>query len=499
MTARERIIGTTSIFIFLFAFLGGVFISSFVFVPPLVSLFVAVVGAAILLAEKIYRNEIGKEALFISLALLAFGFGAFRYAVKDFHEPIEPSPTGIVVSEPELRENTTRFVMRADNGEKVLVNADLYSPVKYGDRVEVSGRWGVPGIIDDGIGRPFNYAAYLAKDDIYHTLGFAEVEILSSGHGNPVKQVLFTIKHSLVSKMREILPEPESSLLAGLVVAGKGAMPRDILDEFRRAGIIHIVVLSGYNVAIIAEFIRKLIESVLVKISSLGYSRFANPRFAAGASIVGIMLFVLMTGAEATVVRASLMVLAVIAAKAFGRNYSAPRALLVAAFLMILVNPKILVFDPSFQLSFLATCGLIWVTPFIEKYLDWLSDTWGARSMLSATIATQATVLPFLIWSMGDVSLVSLPANILVLLFIPAAMFTGFAAAILAYISPIVALPLSFPAHLILSWILGVSKILGNLSFASVSVPQFPFWVVIVIYIAMIYGVKYIDLWKGQK
>ncbi len=484
MTDHERVTSTRSIFIFIFGFLGGVFASSFIYIQPLTSLLVVVVGAAILIAEKVHKGEVGREALFLALALVSLGFGSFRYGVKDFHTTLAPSSTGVVVSEAELRENTTRFVMRADNGERVLVNSDLYSEVKYGDKVAVDGRWGEPGIIDDGIGRPFDYAAYLAKDDIYHTLGFAEVEILSRGHGNPLKHFLFGIKNSVVQKMREILPEPESSLLAGLVVAGKGAMPENILDEFRRAGIIHIVVLSGYNVAIIAEFIRKFFENLLARVHPV-MRRLGSraPAVAAGMSVFGILAFVLMTGAEATVVRASIMVLAVIAAKVVGKNYSAPRALLVAAFLMVIHNPKILVFDPSFQLSFLATCGLVWLSPIFEKFLARVPDFWGFRSMLATTVATQAAVLPFLIWSMGDVSLVSLPANILVLLFIPAAMGFGFAAALLAVISPVIALPISFIAHLILAWILGVSSVFGNLSFASVAVPQFPFWVVVAIYI----------------
>jgi competence protein ComEC len=496
MTDRKT--STNSIFVFLFGFFSGVLASSFVFIAPLIGALFILVALAVLSGEKILSSKINKETLFISLALFAFGFGALCYAVKDFHEPSlmesEGSLVGIVESEPEQKENTARFVMSADSsGEKVLVSTGLYSPVEYGDRVEVSGSWQEPGIIDDGVGRPFDYAAYLAKDDIYYTLSFAEVEILSSGHGNSVKQFLFKIKNSFVEKMKVILPEPESSLLAGLVVAGKGAMPSEIIEEFRRAGIIHIVVLSGYNVTIIAIFIGKIFETLFLK-APLLTRRFniSGPRAAAGASVVGIILFVFMTGAEATVVRASLMVLAVIAAKAFGKNYSASRALLLAAFLMVLINPKILVFDPSFQLSFLAMCGLIWLTPIFEKLLVGIKmpELWGTRIVLATTLATQFSVLPFLVYSMSDVSLVSLPANILVLLFIPSAMLAGFIAALIAYASPIIALPFSYVAHLILSWILGVSSVLGNLSFASIAVSQFPFLFVIVFYIAMIIFVR---------
>lgn len=494
----DRRTGTNSIFVFLSGFFAGVLVSSFVFIAPLIGALFIIVSLAVLAGQKIFYNEINKETLFISLTLFAFGFGSLCYSIKDFHEPstifYKGSVVGVVVSEPEQRENTTRFVVRADSSdEKVLVSADLYSRVMYGDKVEVSGSWREPGFIDDGIGRPFDYAAYLAKDDIYYTLSFAEVEILSSGHGNKIKQSLFKVKNSLVEKMKIVLPEPQSSLLAGLVVAGKGAMPSETLEEFRRAGIIHIVVLSGYNVTIIAIFIGKVFEMLFLKLPSLTRRFNINgPRAAASVSVLAIILFVFMTGAEATVVRASLMVLVVIVAKALGKNYSASRALLAAAFLMVLFNPKILVFDPSFQLSFLAMCGLIWLTPIFEKVLAKvkMSELLGTRTVLATTLATQFSVLPFLIYSMGDVSLVSLPANLLVLLFIPAAMLVGFISALLSYISPVIALPFSYLAHLILSWILGVSSFLGNLSFASVSVPQFPFYFVILLYLLMIIFVR---------
>ncbi|MFZ2763555.1 MAG: ComEC/Rec2 family competence protein, partial [Minisyncoccia bacterium] len=461
---QER--NTNSIFVFISGFILSVLISSFVHISIVVGFFIVFVGSIVLVIEKIWSRSVSKEVLFLSLLLISFGLGAVRYFMKDFHEPLTPSSTGIVINEPEQKENSTSFVLLSDNGEKLLVGTDLYSSVQYGDRVEVDGKLQEPSVIDDGTGRPFDYAKFLAKDDIYFTMSFTKVEIVSRGNGNFIKSKLFRLKNSFIGKVREIFAEPESSLLSGLIVAGKGAMPKDILEEFRRAGVIHIVVLSGYNITIIADFMRKIFENIFIW-SKMG----VRPQLAAGASIFGIILFVLMTGAEATVVRAALMVLVVIGAKMFGRNYSAPRALVAAAFLMIVHNPKILVFDPSFQLSFLATSGLIFLSPLVEKHLKWLSDKWGARTMLSTTIATQITVLPFLIYSMGNVSLVSLPANILILLTIPFTMLTGFVATLVAYISSALALPLSFVAHLLLAWTLGVSHYLGNLSFASVSVP----------------------------
>lgn len=483
----DRGTSTNSILVFIGGFTLSILFSSFVSVSLVVSYLILVIGIALLVGEKIWNKKVGKEVLFISILLLSVGLGTLRYSIKDFHEPLFPESVGVIASEPEQRENTTRFVFLSDNDERVLVNTGLYSSVQYGDRVEVTGEFEKPGIIDDGE-RPFDYGKFLAKDDIYHVLNFAEVEVLSSGNGNPIKATLFKIKKSFTSKIKDILSEPYSSLLSGLIVSGREAMPKEILEEFRRAGIIHIVVLSGYNITIIAEFMRRFFYNIFL------FARVqAVSRLAATASILGIVSFVLMTGAEATVVRASIMVLTVIVAKMFGQNYSASRALLVAGFVMLLENPKILVFDPSFQLSFLATLALIYLLPIVERYLKIVPEKLGIRTIVATTIATQLAVFPLLIYSIGDFSLISLPANILVLLIIPLTMLLGFFATTLAFISSFLALPFAYVTHFLLAWILGVSHVLGNLSFASITVPLVPFWLIILIYLAM-----FIFVWRQR-
>lgn len=447
-----------AILISIFSFSFGILLSSFVFVSPLIAVLVCVVGGAAWLAEKIIEGKARPEVLILSLTLISSGFGILRYDIKDFHKLSVPMETGVVVSEPAERENARRFVFLADNNERVLVTADLYSPVEYGDRVSVSGEFKRPGIItDEDTGKEFDYGTYLSKDDIYYTLGFARIEVLAHEEGNPIKARLFRLKRSLVEHAKKILPEPESSLLSGLIVSGKEAMPKDVLEEFRRAGIIHIVVLSGFNITLIADFLRKLFQTLFIHLHLP-----AIPQAAALASTIGIILFVIMTGAEATVVRAALMALIVIGGKLLGRSYSAPRALVFAACLMLLENPKILVFDRSFQLSFLATAGLIYFLPPIERQLGFITKRFKLREVISQTLATQTAVLPVLLSISGSISPVFLPANILVLLAVPWTMLVGFTAILVSYISIIAAWPFSYTAHVLLAWILLVARLLGG-------------------------------------
>ncbi|MDB5266718.1 MAG: Competence protein ComEC [Parcubacteria group bacterium] len=458
------------VFLFIWGFMFGVLVSSFFSISPLAACFIMLIGGAIYGADR--RN------ILLFLFFLSFGAGIVRFDIKDFHTP-EPllesgidtviTREGVVVSEPENRENDMRFVLKTDT-DKILVSTPLLTRVSYGDRARVTGKLKKPGIIESDTGRTFDYAAYLSKDDIYYTESFAKVEVLGSGQGNFLKAFLLRIKSAFTNRMNSILPEPESSLLAGLLVSGKQALPASVLDEFKRAGVVHIVVLSGYNITIIAEFFLLLLG-------------FLGSRRASVISGVGIILFTLMTGATATVVRAAVMALIVLMGKTLGRGYSMPRALLSAAFLMLVLNPKILVFDPSFQLSFLAVLALVYVEPIIKKYFVRVPERWGMRSILSTTVATQITVLPYLVYSVGSVSVVSLVSNILILVFVPFTMLAGFFATLLAFIHPYIALPFAYVSHILLAYILFVAHTLGSLPWASIRISHLSWWLAVLIYL----------------
>src|SRR5690606_5955202 len=136
---------------------------------------------------------------------------------------------------------------------------------------------------------------------------------------------------------------------------------------------------------------------------------------------VGIILFAIMVGGGATVVRASIMALLSLIARATGRLYEVTIALIVAGFIMVLWSPRVLVFDPSFQLSFLATLGLIHATPLFERWLRMIPEYFSLRTIISATLGTQLFVLPLLLFMTGVFPMYSPLANALVLPAVPIA------------------------------------------------------------------------------
>jgi len=292
--------------------------------------------------------------------------------------------------------------------------------------------------------------------------------------------LIFAFKYLFLENLSVVIPEPHVSLLGGLVVGAKQSLGEKLLDDFRVTGIIHIVVLSGYNITIVAEAIMRSLSFL--------------PRIV-GTSVgaASIILFALMVGGSATVVRASVMAILVLLARATGRTSEITYALFLAGFGMVLWNPKILIFDPSFQLSFLATLGLIYLAPAIENYFHFVPTKWQLREFGAATISTQIFVLPLLLYKTGELSLVSLPVNVLILSLVPITMLFGFLSGMFGFVSIILSLPFAFISYWLLAYQLKIIEIFSSLPFASMHIVSFPLilmFAVYVIYIVILFKIK---------
>lgn len=362
---------------------------------------------------------------------------------------------GTVVREPDQREKFVQLTTKTEVGT-VLVRADQFTHVSYGDRIRATGKIEMPEPFETDTGRTFNYPMYLYAHGVTHVMSFAEVTVEESGKGNRLIAELLALKHWFIEGIERALPEPESALFSGLLLGEKRGLGEDLTESFRRAGVIHIIVLSGYNVALVINTVREGLQRVLPRNIALG-----------SAGVVAL-LFMLMTGASETAVRATLMALVVLLAKALYRPADGLRILLVVAAGMAIWNPYLVLFDLSYQLSVLATLGLVSLSHYFIPYLAWLRSK-SLIEIVSTTLATQVTVLPLLIISIGQVSIVSLASNILVLLVVPYAMLAGFFAALVALLSPALAFPLSTLAYALLTYIIRVSEFLGSLPYAAVN------------------------------
>ncbi len=442
----------------------------------------AFIGLLILLAVTLFF--INRALLLLpAILLIAFALGATRMHITNLPvhsalaEDVGGTVTlvGTIIDEPDKRANHTNLVLQVLSGEKILVRVDAYTELRYGDTVKVTGRLKKPQIFASSEGeRSFNYPRYLAKDSIYYTISYPEVVAISSGGGNFIKRWLFNVKAKYLSAIERSVPEPASALAGGITVGAKRSLGEDLTEDFRKTGIIHIVVLSGYNVMIIATFL-------------LWALSFASPRIGASIGALLIVLFAIMTGAGATVVRASAMGLLSLFAAQTGRTYVASRALAIVAFFMLLWNPKILIADVSFQLSFVATLGLIFGLTLFSKndVNDGEIFKLELGDIFIATVSTQVAVLPLILYYMGNFSLVAIIVNMLVLPAVPLAMLAVFITGTVGMASTFMSVPFSWISYILLEYILKVVDIFANIQFASLHVGAFSFWWVVFAYVLL--------------
>lgn len=449
---------------------GGIFIRSF---ADWGGALTTLVG---LLALCFFLLRFTKPLLAVFLFAAAVGMLRYDFADQagpqhafDAHLGAAVTIQGVVQSEPDLREASTHLVIEADK-TKILLIVNREPAFAYGDKIEAQGILKRPENFTDELTlRKVDYASYLAKDDIYYEMIRPKVTLIAHGEGNWLLEKLFVFKNAFLANIGRVIPEPHAALLGGLVVGAKHSLGKELLADFRTVGVIHIVVLSGYNITLIARFVELLFSRLRRNLRLL---------LAAGAMI----LFALMVGASATVVRATVMALLALLARGAGRIYAVTRALLIAGVLMLLHNPKILVFDTSFQLSFLATVGLIYLSPLIEPKVQWVTERLHIREVVIATVATQLFVLPFLLYKTGIFSLVSLPVNILILSAIPATMLLGFLVGMVGFVSLTLSLPFAYGAYALLAYLLAVVEWSAQLPFASVALASFPLALAVVWY-----------------
>ena len=217
----------------------------------------------------------------------------------------------------------------------------------------------------------------------------------------------------LLTYVRQQYNEPQASLLNGILVGNTDGMPDRLNTAFQATGTTHIVALSGFNVTIImamaVNWLVKLIGRRWAWIPALGL----------------LIAFVVMSGASASVVRAAIMAVVVQVGLFIGRPINVGRLLAYTALLMAIVNPLIVWHDLGFQLSFLATVGLVALSKPMTAVLPWVSTKFGLRDNLATTLAAIVMTEPLLLWRFGRLSLVAPLVNTLVLPLIPLSMAVG--------------------------------------------------------------------------
>ena len=340
----------------------------------------------------------------------------------------------------------------------------------YGEGLEIRGVLKPIKNFDDS----FDYASYEKKDGVLYQIYYPQIITNDGFVGNIFLQKIYFVKNYLEQNISNLFSEPYSSLLSGMVIAGKGDLPKSLQDSFLHAGIVHIVVLSGYNIALVVSFASVIFSGINIRRRIL-------------IIFFLLIIFILMAGLSASVIRAAIAAVIGLSGKILGRKIRQNRALLLGASLMVLWNPYILVFDPSFALTFLATLAIINVSPIIEELLIKITDRFGVRQILAQTISAEILVTPYILYQMGNFSVFAPITNILILPVVPFVTVGGIILGVFGFLG-ILLYPLTLSLQFALTWIVFVAEGINKIPLSFVNFKSFPLWICLLIYVFELVG-----------
>ncbi len=362
---------------------------------------------------------------------------------------------------------------------KILLQTTPDQPYAYGDVLHLTGELLTPP--DAG---SFSYQGWLLRQGVASMLQNARIVRQSVNQGNPFLALLFRLRANASQVLQRIFPAPESDLLAGILLGDDSGLSSTLDEAFRVTGTSHIIAISGFNIAILA--------GIFVN----GFSRWFGRKWGAWIAIVVIVAYTILVGGSAAVVRAAIMGALGIWGGLSGRRQNGVNSLGLAALLMCLFDPHT-PWDVGFQLSFMATLGLVlYAQPVEAAFTRWAAKKMGdsVAKMLASPVAdyvlftliAQVITLPVMAYHFGSISALALLANPLILPPQPLVMILGGLALLgglislpLGKVMAAFALPLTRYTIRTVSWLGGLP--LGTLTL------KFDLWLVLLFY-ALLFG-----------
>ena len=423
---------------FCFFFLLGIALGSLINqrVPFVYFYLLPFIALALLI---VFWENRGVRFIVFSLLITLFSFFRYSFALPptDFKLPTgKQTFTAFVAAEPDVRQDGVRYIVEIQNAEfrmqnkfdRVYFTSSLYPRYQYGDVLGVTCRLERPEPIDG-----FRYDMYLARLGVFAICRNPAFTKVGDGGGNVIMGKILSFKDNVSKRVNTLWHEPYAGFVAGLLYGYRGGLGA-LTEQFNRTGVSHIIAISGYNISIIVKY--------LLVISSYLWIPRKKAFYLVTALIV---VFVLFVGAGGSVVRAGVMGCLVLLAKQVGRLNRIGNAMALAAVLMAPHNPFVLVWDAGFQLSFLATLGIIYLPPLVAGQMQKIPLPDGLKEIIVSTLAAIVATLPLILFQFGRLSLVAPVVNVLILWIIPWVMLGGLVSLVLSFVF--------FPLGQVLAWV----------------------------------------------
>lgn len=473
-----------------------------------------VIGLFILLSVVLFTSPtIHRKGRAVPCIMLAFFlFGAVEFIAADhkrtgsfagFHDEVVVI-RGVVISVPEIKGEKVSCIVRAEGIKKAgesdfagacgtVMLSTLFSGkdndgggllFDYGSGITFEGRLTKPG----GVRNPggFDHDMYLAQKGAGASV-FAYPHTISAEErtgGNFYVRLGLFIKDRIVYVIGESLPRQQAGLMNGMLIGCREGLSDEVKEAFSDSGLLHIMAVSGANVAFLAAPLSMLLRMLRIRKS------------AANLIIIAFLnLFACVAGFEPSVLRAVFMACILLLAAVIHREADVYSTIAVSCIIMLIISPYML-FNIGFQLSYAATLGIVMLYGNISKAIRCRFIPKKTADVIAATLAAQIGVFPITLIHFNKVSVISLVPNILAAPLLGIITVLGAAMAILGQISLTLSVLLGYVNNILLSAVLYIVKWSSSMPWATVRMVTPPLAAVIAYYSAVLYLIWYAPL-KG--
>lgn len=441
------------------SFVAGIFISSIIKIPQIFSWGFLFLGSSAIIAslflKKDYLIIIGFCLFFLVLGIIRLQISQFNILnneLRKFNNKGEVILIGKIIKEPDIGDNFQKLKIEIANPKgAVLVTVNHYIEYEYLDKLKITGKLKTPAQRED-----FNYENYLLKDGIYSVMDFPKIELIGRDKGNLTAMIysgILRFKQKLRESIRKNYSPPQSSILEGTILGDNRAISKDLKDKLNITGLRHIIAVSGTHVVILGVILMPFLLALGLWRGQAFY-----------ISAIFVWLYIILTGLPASGVRAGIMGSIFLLAQKLGRQNTNQRTITIAGTLMLAQNPLLLLYDVGFQLSFLASMGIMYLEPFLKNLFNIFikNKAENLLNIISATFAAQIFTLPIMVYNFGNISLISPIANLLVLPIVPSLMIFGFLSSILGVVSQFLGWIISIPCWFLLTYFIKIIDIFSQ-------------------------------------
>ncbi|HPP36332.1 MAG TPA: DNA internalization-related competence protein ComEC/Rec2 [Clostridiales bacterium] len=470
-----------------------------------------VVGLFVLLSAMLFTSTtIRMKGLAVPCAMLAFFLlGALEFMAADHkrlssfsgYNGTDVVIRGVVISEPEIKGRKVSCIVRANGVKKSGENgfADTDGAVMlstlfdsngllfdYGSSITFEGRLTVPG----GARNPggFDHDLYLAQKGAGASV-FAYPYAISAGErtgGNFFVRLGLLIRKRIVDVIEKSLPRQQAGLMNGMLIGYRGGLTDEVKEAFSDAGLLHVMAVSGANVAFLAAPLSFLLKMLRIR------------KRAANLVIIAFLnLFACVAGFEPSVLRAVLMACVLLLAAVIYREPDIYTSIAVSCIIMLVLSPYML-FNIGFQLSYAATLSIVMLYGNISRAIRCRFIPKKTADVIAATLAAQIGVLPLTIMHFNKVSVISLIPNILAAPMLGVITVLGALMAVLGQFSLTLSVLIGYVNNILLSAVLYITKWSASLPWATFRMVTPPAAAVIIYYMMVLYLLWYAPL-KGIK